>query len=103
MTIIFLKVCFTFFLFELYFNDFFFISKKGTPEAQMPIPEPSDVEKSLHLNFEDQENECKKLECDLQRISKAKEKVVSESEPAYLEPFQVNLIHKVHFLEANHS
>ena len=57
----------------------------------MPIPEPSDVEKSLHLNFEDQENECKKLECDLQRISKAKEKVVSESESAYLEPFQVNL------------
>ena len=57
----------------------------------MPIPEPSDVEKCVHLNFEDQENECKKLECDLQRISKAKDKVVAESEASYLEPFQVNI------------
>ena len=37
------------------------------------------------------ENECKKLECDLQRISKAKDKVVAESEASYLEPFQVNI------------
>ena len=58
----------------------------------MPVPEPSDVEKCVHLNFEDQEVECKKLENDLQRISKAKEKVVTESEQAYLEPFQVRKI-----------
>ena len=57
----------------------------------MPIPEPSDVEKCVHLNFEDQESECKKLECDLQRISKAKDKVVAESEASYLEPFQVDI------------
>lgn len=65
-----------------------FDGKKGTPEAQVPVPEPSDVEKCVHLNFEDQESECKRLERELERISKAKDKVVNESEPNYLEPFQ---------------
>ena len=50
-----------------------FDSKKGTAEAQIPIPEPSDVEKCLHLNFEDQEIECKKLEKELERVDKAKD------------------------------
>lgn len=65
-----------------------FDSKKGTPEAQMPVPELSDVEKCVHLNFEDQETECKRLEKELERIDKAKEKVIAESEENYLEPFQ---------------
>ena len=65
-----------------------FDPKKGTPEAKIPVPEPSDVEKCEHLNFEDQEAECKKLEIELDKIKKAKDKVVAESEPNYLEPFQ---------------
>ena len=65
-----------------------FDAKKGTPEAQMPVPEPSDVEKCAHMNFEDQETECKRLENELERIDKAKDKVVAESEENYLEPFQ---------------
>jgi hypothetical protein len=63
-----------------------FDPKKGTAEAQMPIPEPSDVEKCVHMNFEDQA-ECNKLTAKLERITKATEKVVAESEPSYLEPF----------------
>jgi formin 2 len=65
-----------------------FDPKKGTAEAQMPIPEPSDVEKCVHMNFEDQAAECNKLTAELERITKATEKVVAESEPNYLEPFQ---------------
>ena len=44
-----------------------FDPKKGTPEAKMPIPEPSDVEKCEHLNFEDQEAECSRLEKELDK------------------------------------
>ena len=65
-----------------------FDPKKGTPEAKMPIPEPSDVEKCEHLNFEDQEAECSRLEKELDKIKIAKDKVVKLSEPNYLEPFQ---------------
>ena len=65
-----------------------FDCKKGTPDSKIPIPEPSDVEKCEHLNFEDQEAECKRLEKELDKIKKAKDKVIAESETNYLEPFQ---------------
>lgn len=65
-----------------------FDSKRGTAEAQLPIPEPSDVEKCMYLNFEDQEAECRKLASDLEKIITAKDKVIAQSEPNYLEPFQ---------------
>ncbi len=49
-----------------------FDQKKGTSDAQLPVPEPSDVEKSAHINFEDQEFECERLKKELERISKAR-------------------------------
>jgi hypothetical protein len=45
-----------------------FDSKKGTAEATLPVPEPSDIEHSSHINFDDQRVECKKLKAGLEDI-----------------------------------
>ena len=54
-----------------------FDTHKGTSEAVMPIPEPSDVDKCSNINFEDQKTEVEKLEKDLARIEKSKDKVTT--------------------------
>jgi len=68
-----------------------FDTHKGTSEAVMPIPEPSDVDKCSNVNFEDQKTEVEKLEKDLARIEKSKDKVVNQSKPDYVEPFQTKM------------
>ena len=65
-----------------------FDNKKGTPEAFMPVPEPSDVEKSGHINFEEHINECKNLEGNLKKIERSRDKVIKEGDSEHLEPFQ---------------
>jgi len=68
-----------------------FDRNKGTSEAVMPVPEPSDVDKCSNINFDDQKTECEKLEKDLERIERLKEKVVKESEPDFVEPFKTKM------------
>ncbi len=57
-----------------------FDPKKGTPEATLPVPEASDVERSANINFDEVRTECQKLRADLDNIDKAKEKVILESD-----------------------
>ena len=61
---------------------------KGTLDDKLPIPEPSDVMKCEHLNFEELEIECRNLFNELNEIKKVKDKVINESDPNHLEPFQ---------------
>ena len=68
-----------------------FDANKGTIEAVMPVPEPSDVDRCCNINFDDQHTECEKLEKDLVRIEKSKDKVVAESAQDYVEPFKTKM------------
>ena len=67
-----------------------FDPNRGTPEANLPIPEPSDVERSSNINFDELRTECDKLKSDLDDIGKARDKVVesADSDPDHLEPFR---------------
>jgi formin 2 len=62
--------------------------KKGTRDAKLPVPEPSDVERSANMNFEDQKLEISKLKSQLDKIETAKENVVNNCDEEHLEPFQ---------------
>jgi len=42
-----------------------FDSKKGTAEATLPVPEPSDIDRCCSIDFDAQRTECKKLKTDL--------------------------------------
>ena len=64
---------------------------KGTSEAEMPMPEPSDVDKCANVNFDDQKSEIEKLAKDLDKIQRSKDKVVKESDPDNVEPFQAKM------------
>ena len=64
-----------------------FDEKKGTPEAALPIPEPSDIEKCQHIDFDTQRLECDKVSKELEKV-KNKTKKVAENCPEDLkEPF----------------
>lgn len=65
-----------------------FDNKKGTTEAFMPVPEPSDVEKSGHINFDELMNESKSLDYGLKKIQNLRDKVTNDQEAEHLEPFQ---------------
>ena len=65
-----------------------FDPKMGTPEASLPVPEPSDVERSAHINFDELRTECDKLRKDLDDITGAKDKVVQSDDQEHLEPFK---------------
>jgi len=65
--------------------------KKGTPEASIPVPEPADVEKCNHIDFDTQKVECDKLGADLDRVKKSTAKIVSESDETHKEPFQTKM------------
>ena len=65
-----------------------FDNRKGTTEAFMPVPEPSDVEKSGHINFDELLNESKSLDHGLKKIQNLSNKVTKDQEAEHLEPFQ---------------
>ena len=68
-----------------------FDEKKGTPEAVLPVPEPSDVDKSGALNFDEQRTECEKLKKQIERIEKVKEKIENGADAAHVEPFKTTM------------
>ena len=45
-----------------------FDSKKGTPEATLPVPEPSDLDHCCYIDFEKERAECNKLKSELEKI-----------------------------------
>ena len=45
-----------------------FDSKKGTPEAILPVPEPSDLDHCCYIDFEKERAECNKLKSELEKI-----------------------------------
>lgn len=69
-----------------------FDEKKGSREAQLPIPDPSDVDRCANMNFDERKAEYEKLKNEISKIEKAKEKVVNESDEEHLEPFQKKMI-----------
>ena len=60
---------------------------KGTPEAALPIPEPSDIEKCQHIDFETQRNECEKVRKELDKAKRNTLKVFENSPEELQEPF----------------
>jgi formin 2 len=65
-----------------------FDPKMGTPEANLPIPEPSDVERSANMDFDGLRSECEKLQKDLDEIGSARDRVVESDDKEHLEPFK---------------
>lgn len=65
-----------------------FDESKGMPDAKLPVPEPSDVDHCMNMNFDDQRKECSKLKKDLDNIEMARDVVLEESDEEHLEPFQ---------------
>jgi len=65
--------------------------KRGTPEASLPVPEPGDVEKCNHIDFDIQKVECDKLVNELDRVKKSTKKIVEESDETHKEPFQTKM------------
>ncbi len=61
--------------------------KKGTPEAVLPVPEPSDVEKCSTIDFETQAVEVDRLEADLKAVQRITERVLDKSSEERKEPF----------------
>jgi hypothetical protein len=61
--------------------------KKGTPEAVLPVPEPSDVEKCSTIDFETQAVEVDRLETDLKAVQRITERVLDKSSEERKEPF----------------
>ena len=68
-----------------------FDNKKGSTDAFMPVPEPSDVEKSGHINFDELMNESKSLENHLKKIQNLRDKVLKDADSEHIEPFQTKM------------
>ena len=45
-----------------------FDEKKGTPEAELPVPEPGDLDKARTVDFDAERTECEKLKKELKVI-----------------------------------
>ena len=52
-----------------------FDESKGTPEAALPIPEPSDIEKCQHIDFDTQRLDCEKVYKELEKVKNKTKKV----------------------------
>jgi len=64
---------------------------RGTPNAKLPVPEPSDVERATSLRFDDVETELRELKKKLNSCERDSEKVVKESKEEHLEPFKTKM------------
>ena len=64
-----------------------FDENKGTPEASLPIPEPSDLEKCQHIDFDTQRADCEKVKKELDKVKNKTKKVYENSPEELQEPF----------------
>ena len=60
---------------------------KGTPEASLPLPEPSDLEKCQHIDFDTQRLECDKVLRELEKVKNKTKKVSDNCAEELKEPF----------------
>jgi len=64
---------------------------KGTPEAALPVPEPSDVEKCKHIDFETERIQCEKVRKELEKAKRNTIKVFENSPEDLKEPFNTKM------------
>jgi len=64
-----------------------FDENKGTPESALPVPEPSDVEKCQHIDFETERQQCEKVRRELEKARNNTQKVFDNSPEELKEPF----------------
>ena len=69
---------------------------KGTPEAALPVPEPSDVEKCQHIDFETERIQCDKVRKELEKAKRNTIKVFENSPEDLKEPFNTKV--SIHLL-----
>merc|ERR1719347_966900 len=74
-----------------------FDENKGTPEAALPVPEPSDVEKCQHIDFETERVQCDKVRKELEKAKRNTLKVFENSPEELKEPFNAKM---TEFLES---
>jgi len=74
-----------------------FDENKGTPEAALPVPEPSDVEKCQHIDFETERLQCDKVRKELEKAKRNTLKVFNNSPEELKEPFNTKM---TEFLES---
>lgn len=65
-----------------------FDGKKGTSEARIPVPEPGDIDKCGHINFEECLEECKTLQMNITKMEKLSRKIVDASAAVHVDPFK---------------
>merc|ERR1719318_643938 len=70
---------------------------RGTPEAALPVPEPSDVEKCQHIDFETERLQCDKVRKELEKAKRNTLKVFENSPEDLKEPFNKKM---TEFLES---
>ena len=68
-----------------------FDENKGTPEAALPVPEPSDVEKCQHIDFETERLQCDKVRKELEKAKRNTLKVFNNSPEELKEPFNTKV------------
>ena len=64
-----------------------FDGQKGSPEAALPVPEPSDIEKCQHIDFDTQRADCEKVSRELEKVKNKTRKVFENSPEELQEPF----------------
>uniref|UniRef100_T1JJV2 FH2 domain-containing protein n=1 Tax=Strigamia maritima TaxID=126957 RepID=T1JJV2_STRMM len=63
----------------------------GSDKAQLPLPEPSDVEKAALVRFEEIDQDLSKLNKDLCECETRTDKVIAETDEDHLQPFKDNM------------
>ena len=64
---------------------------RGTQEAVLPVPEPSDLEKCQHIDFEVQRGECEKVKRQLEKAKLSTKKIFEKSPEELKEPFNTKM------------
>ena len=68
-----------------------FDGHKGSPEAALPVPEPSDIEKCQHIDFDSQRADCEKVSRELDKVKNKTKKVFENSPEELQEPFSTKM------------
>ena len=76
-----------------------FDENRGTQEATLPIPEPSDLEKCQHIDFEVERGECGKVKRQLEKAKASTTKIFEKSPEELKEPFNTKMVEFVNTAE----
>jgi len=66
--------------------------QRGTQEAALPVPEPSDLEKCQHIDFDVERGECEKVKRQLEKAKSSTTKIFEQSPEELREPFQGHMV-----------